>query len=96
MRIRAFIVTVFISFFVMQSIAEAASISTRVRILESKVYKQNKQIDKQEKHNKAQDVRLEKGLKKIETLKYEVETFIRQTEIAKKKKSIEDKNYAFP
>lgn len=96
MKLKAILIAAFASLFMIQSIAEAASISTRVRILESKVYKQTKQIKQQEAKDKAQDERLNKGLSEIETLKFEVERYMRQAEKQKKKSSVEDKNYAFP
>ncbi|MDX1796484.1 MAG: hypothetical protein R3219_07145 [Hydrogenovibrio sp.] len=77
-----------------QTIAEAASISTRVRILESKVYKQGKQIDRQIRENKYQNAKLDKGLAEIKTLKGQVEEFMRD---AKKKEEHEaDNRYSFP
>lgn len=83
-----------IGLFTLQSVAEAASISTRVRILESKMYKQGKLIKKQTQETQRQNVKLDKGLKEIQELKAQVETFMKEAE--KKKKNKQDKRYAYP
>ena len=44
MVLKRIIIATVLSLFVWQGVADAASISTRVRILESKVAKQHKQI----------------------------------------------------
>lgn len=87
-------VFVLIGLFTLQGVAEAASISTRVRILESKVNKQNKLIKKQTQETKKQNAKLDKGLRDVNELKAQVEKFMRDAE--KKDKTKEDKRYAFP
>jgi hypothetical protein len=87
-------VFVVLGLFTLQGIAEAASVSTRVRILESKVNKQNKLIKQQTRATQQQNVKLDKGLKDVEDLKAQVEKFMRDAE--KKNKSKEDKRYAYP
>jgi len=83
--------------FTFQTIAEAASISTRVRILEGKVYKQSKLIKQQARQNRSYSKELKNGLKDIEQLKLEVKDFIRQQEAnKKKKKTFKDHRYSFP
>lgn len=83
-----------------QSIAEAASISTRVRILESKVYKQGKLIKEQAKKDRAYTSGLKQGLKEIELLRIELQKFMRQKEAMEKKPSSYDgdldRTYSFP
>lgn len=87
-------VFVLVGMFTLQGIAEAASISTRVRILESKVNKQNKLIKKQTQETKRQNAKLDKGLRDVQELKAQVEKFMRDAE--KKNKNKEDKRYAYP
>jgi len=92
-----FMVSIMLMLFTFQTIAEAASISTRVRILEGKVYKQSKLIKQQARQNKSYSQELKDGLKDIEQLKLEVKNFMRKQEITKKKqKTSKDKRYSFP
>lgn len=86
-----------IGFLGLQSIAEAASISTRVRILESKVYKQGKLIREQSKKDNAYTSDLKKGLKEIELLRLELQAFMAQQEQAKKPAAIGPQGrYSYP
>ena len=82
--------------FAVQSVAEAASISKRVRVLEVKVSKQNKLIRQQTRATQKQTAKLDKGLKEMEELRLEVERFMRRAELKKKKKSDVDWRYAYP
>lgn len=91
------VVSVMVAMFTFQTIAEAASISTRVRILEGKVYKQSKLIKQQARQNRSYSQDLKNGLKDIEQLKLEVKNFMRQQETNKKKqKTSKDNRYSFP
>ena len=87
----------FINIFVLQGIAEAASMSTRVRILESKVYKQNKKIKQQALSQKQLTSRVNKSLEDIGELKYKIEDFMKNAE-RKKKKTMNTSGggYSFP
>lgn len=97
MRKITIVVSAMLMMFTIQSIAEAASISTRVRILESKVYKQSKLIKQQARQNRSYSQELRNGLKDIEQLKSEVKSFIKQQEMKKKEqKTSKDKRYSFP
>lgn len=91
------VVSVMVAMFAFQTIAEAASISTRVRILEGKVYKQSKLIKQQARQNRSYSQDLKNGLKDIEQLKLEVKNFMKQQETKKKKqKTSKDNRYSFP
>ncbi len=95
----AILASVVVMFLTFQSIAEAASISTRVRILESKVYKQGKLIQQQAKKDRAYTSDLKQGLKEIELLRVELQKFMRQKETSEKKPSYDgdlDRAYSFP
>lgn len=92
-----FMVSIMLMLFTFQTIAEAASISTRVRILEGKVYKQSKLIKQQARQNKSYSQELKSGLKDIEQLKLEVKNFMRKQQATQKKqKTSKDKRYSFP
>ncbi|KUJ75512.1 hypothetical protein AVO42_09340 [Thiomicrospira sp. XS5] len=95
----AILASAVVMFLTFQSIAEAASISTRVRILESKVYKQGKLIKQQAKKDHAYTSDLKQGLKEIELLRIELQKFMREKETSKKKPSYDgdlDRAYSFP
>ena len=97
MRKITFVVAVMLMLFTFQTIAEAASISTRVRILEGKVYKQSKLIKQQARQNRSYSQELKNGLKDIEHQKLEVKNYMSQQETTKKKqKTSKDKRYSFP
>ena len=90
------IVTLFISVFVLQGIADAASISTRVRILESKTSKQDRQIKQQLKEQKSLKVRVDKGLQEIDDVKSEVEKFMMKSQVVKRAPKMEEGDYSYP
>ena len=83
------------SLFVWQGIADAASMSTRVRILESKVYKQYKKIRASEKAQKASSAKIDKSLAKMQALEKKITTLLKEQKKANKKPKT-DKRYAFP
>ncbi|HBQ45241.1 MAG TPA: hypothetical protein DD716_06310 [Thiomicrospira sp.] len=90
------IVTLFISVFVLQGIADAASISTRVRILESKTSKQDRQIKQQLKEQKSLKVRVDKGLQEIDDLKSQVEKFMMESQVVKSAPKMGEGDYSYP
>lgn len=90
------IVTLFISVFVLQGIADAASISTRVRILESKISKQDRQIKQQLKEQKSLKVRVDKGLQEIDDLKSKVEKFMMESQVVKSAPKMGEGDYSYP
>lgn len=90
------IVTLFISVFVLQGIADAASISTRVRILESKTSKQDRQIKQQLKEQKSLKVRVDKGLQEIDDLKSKVEKFMMESQVVKSAPKMGEGYYSYP
>lgn len=94
MKKLALMISLLIGLLAFQTIAEAASISTRVRILESKVYKQGKEINRQSRENKHQNIKVERGLAEIKTLKNQVEGFMHDAK--KKEKHEADNRYSFP
>ncbi len=90
------IISIFICLFVLEGVAEAASVSTRVRILESKSYKHSKQIKQQVRDQKKLVVRVDKGLQEIEDVKLQVERFISKAETKKKKQGRMSPGYSYP
>ncbi|BBP43989.1 hypothetical protein [Thiosulfativibrio zosterae] len=82
-------------------VADAASISTRVRILENKVAKQDNIIKQQSSAQKKSLTEMSDGLKQVEELKQQVELLVKQQ--AKQMKAAKnpempptDKRYAYP
>lgn len=95
--ILAGVLLVFALLFGIQSIAEAASISSRVRILESKVYKNTKEIKRLKKEQTTQKTQLESGLNELHSFKEEVAQMILDLKKQKKKKKQAPyKEYAYP
>ncbi len=90
------IISIFICLFVLEGVAEAASVSTRVRILESKSYKHSKQIKQQVRDQKKLVVRVDKGLQEIEDVKLQVERFISKAETKKKQQGRMSPGYSYP
>lgn len=72
----------------------AASISARVRILEKKVLKHDKQIRANSYGLKQQEKKLKAGLAKVEQLDKRVDRLEKDIQALRKPK--EDKRYAFP
>ncbi|BCN92955.1 hypothetical protein THMIRHAM_07400 [Thiomicrorhabdus immobilis] len=91
---KVFVATI-LSLFVWQSVADAASISTRVRILESKVAKQDKQIKASEQSQKNSEAKVDKSLAKMQALEKKLSKLLKEDG---KEKTAEraDKRYAFP
>lgn len=81
---------------IVQGVAEAASISTRVRILESKTYKLGKEIRQQKSENAAQSERLDQGLQEIHRLKKKVEQFMADESKRQHKPDNPQNSYSFP
>ena len=81
--------------FVWQGVADAASISTRVRILEGKVAKQDRVIKNSLKSIQSRDTKVEQSLAKVNNLEKKVEKLLKG-EGAKKRLERADKRYAFP
>ncbi|NPA71881.1 MAG: hypothetical protein GXO35_03510 [Gammaproteobacteria bacterium] len=83
--------------FIWQGVAEAASISTRVRVLESKVSKQDKKIKLSERSRRAQEIKVDKSLAQVHALEKKVEGLLKAAKSSKKiKRRSTDKRYAFP
>lgn len=84
--------------FTLQSTADAASISTRVRILEGKVYKQSKLLKQQSSQTQSYSKELKRGLQELEMLKREIKTLKQKEQETVKKKSSQpsSKPYSFP
>ena len=81
--------------FVWQGVADAASISTRVRILEGKVAKQDRVIKSSLKSLSAGGTKGAQALAKVNYLEKKVEKLIKK-EGGKKRLERADKRYAFP
>lgn len=83
--------------FTWQGIADAASISTRVRILESKVAKHDKQLKESKKVQKQGEANMEKSLAKMKALEKKMRKMLEEGN-SKKQQQHErtDKRYAYP
>ena len=90
------IIPVVLGLFIWQGVADAASISTRVRILESKIAKQDRKIKQSLSVRTLSDSKIEKGLKKVNRLEKKMNRFIKESQDAKKRRGRTDKRYAFP
>lgn len=88
-------VMLFIGLFGVITVAEAASISTRVRILEGKVSKFDKKVKAESSARQAFEKKVDAKLTQVDDLHKQVESIVKQME-AKKKGNKEDKRYAFP
>ncbi len=89
------VVPLVLGLFVLQSIAEAASISTRVRILEGKVAKHDKVIKQSLKSIQSKERQTEQTLAKIQALEKKVDRLLKKN-TQKKRFEPADKRYAFP
>lgn len=87
-------ITGFVSLFVLQGVAEAASISSRVRVLESKVYKQDKKIKEAYSSQKQSEAKANKSLSKVQALEKKLNAMLEEQKKEQKPKT--DKRYAFP
>lgn len=96
MKRLTFAVILLIGVFAFQGIAEAASISTRVRILESKTYKLGKEVRQQKRENAAQSEKLDRGLQEIHKLKRKMEKFMQDAHKQKQQQEDPRNSYAFP
>ncbi len=95
MRRRTLGVSLFIVLFTLMGIAEAASISTRVRILESKVSKFDKKAARESSARKAFEQKMNKKMDSIDSLQKQVDKILKQMD-QEKKGQLVDKRYAFP
>jgi len=95
MIIKKVVIATVISLFVWQSVADAASISTRVRILESKVAKQDKQIRSSTKSQQESLAKVDKSLTKMKALEKKIDNILKKEKKAKAAPTT-DKRYAFP
>jgi len=85
-----------LSMFMWQGIADAASISTRVRILESKVAKQNKVIKNSSESQKDSAIKVDRGLAKIRALEKKLSKLMSEDKSHSKNAERSDKRYAYP
>jgi len=76
MIVKKVIVGLVLSMFVWQGLADAASISTRVRILESKVAKQDKVIKDSAQSQQDSAVKVDRSLAKIQALEKKLSKFM--------------------
>ncbi|WP_321324355.1 hypothetical protein [Thiomicrorhabdus sp.] len=95
MKIKKVLVGLLLSLFMWQSVADAASISTRVRILESKVAKQNKVIKDSAESQKDNALKVDRGLAKIQALEKKLSGLLKDQNSPKKAER-RDKRYAYP
>ena len=96
MMIKKMAIASLISLFVWQSVADAASISTRVRILESKVAKHDKQIKSSARSQQESEARVAKSLSKVKAIERKLNKMMQEQEEKKNAKPLTDKRYAFP
>ncbi len=94
-RYKVFI-PLFLSLFIWQGVADAASISTRVRVLESKIAKQDSKIKQSVNLRQAQDSKIDKSLAKVKALEKKVNKLLKSKEGGKHAVGRADKRYAFP
>lgn len=88
--------SLFIMLFTWVGIAEAASISTRVRILESKVSKIDRAASTENTQRQAFEARIDEKLITVDDLKRQMDKMQKQNVEHKKQDGLEDKRYAFP
>lgn len=81
--------------FIWQGVADAASISTRVRVLESKVAKQDKVIKNSLKSLQSREAKVEKVLIKVKELEKKVDSLLPKKGQNRRLERA-DKRYAFP
>lgn len=96
MQFKSLFIVGFLLAFSLQSVAEAASISTRVRILESKVAKQDKAMQQAIKSQQSSEAQVAKSLSKMKALEKKVDKLLKDKQQAAKSDSKMDKRYAFP
>ena len=95
MKRRTIGLSLLIVLFTWVGIAEAASISTRVRILEGKVSKFDSKTVTERKARQALEAKVDEKFSSVDDLKLQVEKIVKQMD-QKKKGPLEDKRYAFP
>lgn len=74
----------------------AASISTRVRVLEGKVAKQDKVMQSLQQDYASQSTQVNAELSKIRALENKVDQLIKAQDSQKTQQGASDKRYAFP
>lgn len=84
-----------------EGVAAAASISTRVRVLESKVSKQDKTVKQVSRSQAEQQQQFEQGMNRVYLLERKVKSLDKQIERHKESKDkinqgAEDKRYTYP
>ncbi len=89
------IIPLVLGMFVWQGIAEAASISTRVRVLEAKVAKQERVIKNSLNSVTSRNDKAEKSLAKVNALEKKVDKLLKEQK-GKKQFERADKRYAYP
>ncbi len=96
MKIKTVFITTFLLAFTLQGIAEAASISTRVRVLESKVSKHEKQLKSSVRSQNETEAKMAKSLAKMKALEKKMLKMLKDEKVKKQKGERTDKRYAFP
>ncbi|MBD3755794.1 MAG: hypothetical protein IE937_09155 [Gammaproteobacteria bacterium] len=86
---------VMVLLFAWVEVAQAASISTRVRILENKVGKYDKQIQAESAARKAYENKVDKKLEEVDSLQKQVESIVKEMN-DKKQGGKQDNRYSFP
>lgn len=95
-KLKAILISSFLAMFVWQGIADAASISTRVRVLESKVSKHEKKLRSSVKSMQEADAKMAKSLSKMKALEKKMVKMLKEEKAKKNREPVTDKRYAFP
>jgi len=91
------VVACFLALFGMQEAAYAASISTRVRVLEAKVVKQDKEMKSLRSEVAQQGHHMQSELSKIQVLENKLDELVRlQKAVQHKGTHSADKRYSYP
>lgn len=96
MNLKAILFLSFIGAFTLQGIAEAASISTRVRVLESKVAKHDRQMKSAIQSQQSGQAEMQRSLAQMRALEKKMKTMLEEQKTNKKQDDLIDKRYAFP
>ncbi len=86
----------FVSVFFLSGVAEAASISKRVRSLETKVKKQNQKIKQQSVSQQKLIKKIDKSTQEINDLRFKIEKLLNNKKAKKQTHFNADTRYSFP
>lgn len=96
LKFKTVFVLSFTTLFFWQGVADAASISTRVRVLESKVAKHDKQLADSVKMQQQGQAEIDRSLAKMKAMEKKMQKMLEQDKSKKNAQGKTDKRYAFP